>query len=69
MRELKDLTAISQEIQGRLLQAKLSFSEIRYVLSEAQTTFAVMQAAQYMRKSQNPPNCNGSSVNGQAAQR
>jgi len=69
MRELKDLTAISQEIQSRLLQAKLSFSEIRYVLSEAQTTFAVMQTAQYLRNSQNPPNHNGSNVNGQAAQR
>jgi hypothetical protein len=68
MRELKDLTAISQEIQARLLQNKLSFSEIRYVLSEAQTTFAVMQAAQYVKKSQNQRDHDGVGTNGQATQ-
>lgn len=69
MKELRDLTALSQEIQGRLLQEKLSFSEIRYVLSEAQTTFAVMQAAQYLKKSQHQPNRSGANPRGQAAQR
>jgi hypothetical protein len=69
MRELKELTAISQEIQARLLQNKLSFSEIRYVLSEAQTTFAVMQTAQYVKKSQNQRDHNGADTNGQATQR
>jgi len=50
MKDLKELTTISQEIQSQLLQKKLSFSEIRYVLSEVQTTFAIMQTTQYLRK-------------------
>ncbi len=64
MKELKELTAISQEIQAKLLQNKLSFSEIRYVLSEAQTTFAVMQAAQYVKKSQNQGDHGGADTSG-----
>ena len=55
MKDLKELAEISQEIQGLLLQRKLSFSEIRYVLSETQTTFAIMQTAQYLRKIESNP--------------
>lgn len=50
MKDLKELTTISQDIQSQLLQRKLSFTEIRYVLSEVQTTFAIMQATAYLRK-------------------
>jgi len=50
MKDLKELTTISQEIQSQLLQKKLSFSEIRYILSEVQTTFEIMQTTQYLRK-------------------
>ncbi len=50
MKDLKELSNIAQEIQNQLLQQKLSFSEIRYVLSEVQTTFAIMQTTQYLRK-------------------
>jgi hypothetical protein len=50
MKDLKELASISQEIQAKLLQERLSFCEIRYVLSEVQTTFAIMQTTQYLKK-------------------
>jgi hypothetical protein len=53
MKDLTELTIISQEIQNQLLQKKLSFSEIRYILSEVQTTFAIMQTTQYLKKINN----------------
>ncbi len=55
MKDLKELTQISQEIQTQLLQRKLSFSEIRYILAEAQTTFAIMQTTQYLRNIEEKP--------------
>ncbi|MFP3985205.1 MAG: hypothetical protein ACLFU9_04475 [Candidatus Bathyarchaeia archaeon] len=55
MKDIQELKNISQEIQTELLQKKLSFSEIRYILSEVQTTFAIMQTTQYLRKLEDKP--------------
>ena len=55
MKDLTELATISQEIQSQLLRKKLSFSEIRYILSEVQTTFAIMQTTQYLKKINNIP--------------
>ena len=52
MKDLKELTNISRKIQTQLLEGKLSFSEVRYVLSEVQTTFTILQTAQYLQKSE-----------------
>jgi hypothetical protein len=63
MKNFEELSGISREIQAQLLERKLSFSEIRYVLSEVQGTFALMQTAQYVKKNFERPSTTERNVN------